>query len=382
MTFKSIISKRLVVILFALLIINISCKKDDVRIPSLTTYEVYDITPTSAKSGSVITDYGGSEITAKGVCWSTKPEPTTNDFSTNDGKGTDNYISQLTGLTENTLYYVRAYATNSLGTGYGLEVPFVARYDFPGETVKVEGGTFDMGSNDGNDDEKPIHAVTLNDFYISKYEITNTQYALFLNAVNVNVNGIVDGVEYLDADSSGVQIHYSSGEFVADAGKNDYPAIEIPWYGAHAYCEYYGGRLPTEAEWEFAAKGGNSSNGYTYSGSNTIGDVAWYLDNSTNPDNDMEEGKGTHIIGTKNSNELGIYDMSGNIYEWCSDWYAADYYSNSPTNNPIGASSGSFRVLRSGCWYFEADYSLVFARTNGNPMITGTIIGFRPVFDF
>jgi len=375
-------NKYIVLILLSILVSNTACKKETYSIPTLTTYEATDITPTSAISGSVITDYGGTDITAKGVCWSTSEEPTIKDFSTNEGKGNEHFTSKITGLVKNTKYYIRAYATNSQGTGYGPEIIIIARYEFPGETVEVSGGTFNMGNNDGDNHEKPVHSVSLHDFYISKYEVTNKQYALFLNKIGANADGIVDGVEYLDADSNGVQIHYQFAKgFMVDTGKKDYPAVELTWYGANAYCEYYGGRLPTEAEWEFVARGGKISNGYTYSGSNKLDDVGWYIENSTNPDNDMEDGKGTHIVGLKAANELGVYDMSGNVYEWCSDFYGEDYYSDSPTYNPTGPSSGTWYVLRGGAWIFEAHDARVSHRSWAVPYITGTIVGFRPVFD-
>jgi formylglycine-generating enzyme required for sulfatase activity len=129
-------------------------------------------------------------------------------------------------------------------------------------------------------------------------------------------------------------------------------------------------RLPTEAEWEYAARGGNKSQGYKYSGSNTIGDVAWYYDNS---------GSKTHAVGTKQANELGIYDMSGNVYEWCSDWYGADYYSSSRQTNPMGPSSGSYRVIRGGSWCNRARYCRVSIRGSNFPSIRYDLIGFRLV---
>ena len=244
---------------------------------------------------------------------------------------------------------------------------------FPGEKISVAGGTFTMGSPSGTGDanEHPEHSVTLSDFSISKYEITNAQYATFMNDIEANIDGSFNGVEYLDMDNLNNQISHTSGRFIADAGKENNPVIEVSWFGAKAYAEHYGGRLPTEAEWEFAAKGGNTSSGYIYSGSNTFDDVAWYFDNS---------GGSTHTVGLKAPNELGIFDMSGNVFEWTNDRYDANYYSNSPSNNPQGPTTGAFRVFRGGDWVNNAFFCRVAFRSGINPETNINKLGFRPVF--
>jgi formylglycine-generating enzyme required for sulfatase activity/predicted Ser/Thr protein kinase len=244
--------------------------------------------------------------------------------------------------------------------------------DYNIEMVQIPGGTFQMGSNDGEDDEKPIHSVTVNDFYIGKYEVTNAEFAAFLNVKGNQEEG---GTTWLEIESSNCLIEKSNGDFKARTRYENHPVIYVSWYGAKAYCRWLSEtiqqnyRLPTEAEWEYAAKGGNKSNGYKYSGSDNVDEVAWYRGNS-NPK--------IHSIGAKKANELGIYDMSGNVLEWCNDWYDTDYH-NSSSNNPEEVSNGNSRVLRGGSWYHLSNNCRVVSRDYSNPYIRLDDFGFRVV---
>ncbi len=205
------------------------------------------------------------------------------------------------------------------------------------DMVYVAGGTFMMGG-DYYDDEKPLHKVHVDDFYMDKYEVTNAQYCQFLNEKGNQREG---GEIWLDTKDSNCKIVKRGGRYVPVSGYANHPVIEVSWYGARAYANWAGKRLPTEAEWEYACRGGNKSKGYIFSGSNSADSVAWYDENS---------GGRTHPVGTKQPNELGLYDMSGNVWEWCADWYSSDYYSKSPYENPTGPSSGDYHVLRGGSY--------------------------------
>ena len=290
-----------------------------------------------------------------------------------------------TGLSANTTYYYKVKAYNSSSTSNYSAVASATTNSSGGssgniEMVLVAGGTFQMGSNSGHSDEKPVHSVTVSSFKISKYEITHKQFIEFLNDKGVNANGSYSDAtygnkEYIDMDDGDCAIGHNGSSFYfkgsSYASTDNTPVIEVTWYGANAFCKWAGGRLPTEAEWEYAARGGNQSQGYTYSGSNTIGDVAWYGSNS---------GSKTHPVGTKQPNELGIYDMSGNVFEWCSDWYSSSYYSSSPSTNPQGPSSGSYRVRRGGGWSTGASGCRTAYRGGGSPGLSYISMGFRLVF--
>ncbi len=226
-----------------------------------------------------------------------------------------------------------------------------AQNTFPNkpEVVLVKGGVFIMGSGYY---EETLHTVTLSSYSIGKYPITVGQYKKYCTAT---------GTAMPKAPSWG--------------WNDEHPIVNVNYNDAIAYCnwlgEQYNGdwRLPTEAEWEFAARGGNKSSNYTYSGSNSIDEVAWYGENTREK---------TQAVGLKKANELGLYDMSGNVWEWCNDW-EFDYITAAQTN-PKGPTSGTFRVIRGGSWWqrnitqFRVTY-----RNRINPDNRGVENGFRVV---
>jgi sulfatase modifying factor 1 len=218
--------------------------------------------------------------------------------------------------------------------------------------VYVQGGNFYMGSNDGGGDEQPVHQVRVSSFYIGKYEVTQAQWREVMGGNPSFFKGDdlpVEQVTWYDAVDFCNRLSRMEGLTPCYSGSGDDTTCD---WSANGY------RLPTEAEWEYAARGGNGSQGYTYSGSNDPGNVAWFDENS---------GYGTHSVGEKRANELGLYDMSGNVWEWCWDWYDARYYSSCPGLDPRGVDSDSVRVLRGGNCYDSAARCRVSFRDNVSP---------------
>jgi len=236
------------------------------------------------------------------------------------------------------------------------------------DMVLVSGGSFTMGCTseqgsdcDSNERERPSHSVTLSTFYIGKYEVTEGQWKAVMGD---NPSYYPKGDNYPVENVRWNDIVGTSGATTVINGITYYANGFIYKLNQMTGKQY---RLPTEAEWEYAARG-RRSNGNKYSGSNTVGDVAWYSSNS---------GSSKHPVGTKAANELGIYDMSGNVYEWCSDWFSSSYYNSSPQNNPLGPSTGSLRVGRGGSWYSSASSVRVSFRNYWVPGDRYDLLGFR-----
>jgi len=254
---------------------------------------------------------------------------------------------------------------NTFALNEGDEVKEVVKLeegsDMPEGFVLVEGGTFMMGSTKGDSDEKPVRRVTVRDFLISKYEVTQALYERVMGSnpsrFKGDANRPVENVTWYDAVNFCNALSRLEGLT---------PAYTISGNSVTWIESANGYRLPTEAEWEYAARGGNQSRGFKYSGSDDPGEVAWYDGNS---------GNKTQPVGRKKPNELGLYDMSGNVWEWCWDWYG-DYGSASSTD-PKGPSSGQYRVLRGGSWY---DYARNLRTANRYGNIPGRrhyLSGFR-----
>ena len=253
-------------------------------------------------------------------------------------------------------------------TGYASQPAPAANQDFTetawGINMKmiwVEGGDFLMGctSEQGNceSDEQNVRRVTVDGFYIGMLEVTQSQW------------------EKVVGTSISQQRNKANSSWSLYGVGPDYPMYYVSWDEAMEFCRLLSNKtgrtytLPTEAQWEYAARGGNKNEGAKYAGSNMIDAVAWYTDNS---------GSSTHIVGSKRANALGIYDMSGNVWEWCKDWYASSYVSYD-TNNPEGPSSGSDRVRRGGSWLNSASYCRVANRNYYSPGNRKNYLGFRVV---
>jgi len=306
--------------------------------------------------------------------------------------------------------------------------------NIPGDMVYIAGGEFEMGDQftEGGTEERPVHAVLVDSFFMGGFEISNQQYCDYLNSAlgsgliylsGNRVYGTGNDQRYCDtsASSSFSQIDYSGGVFSASTkggrDMSDDPMVKVSWYGAAGYCNWrsgeenfescynsndpnwpcdfskHGYRLATEAEWEYAARGGEHSPYYRFPWDDMIHhDYANYVANG-NYGYDLSYPDGYHpdwddvlpytsVVGSFAANGYGLYDMAGNVLEWCNDRYDSVYYDTSPYDNPTGPASGDFCVLRGGSWYGNARYCRTACRYFMYPDSLYDFIGFRVVLDF
>ena len=336
---------RLLFIIAAIMLL-FGCKKDNVfnEMKFEITNEEWTISETTA---TLTADYSWSGKVVSIVMEVSEDGGFANAKSFEATVSGNSLTVTATGLKAGTTYYyrlrlntengkvesgTRTFETNNPNNPNTLTVNGVS-FDM----VYVEGGSFDMGatSEQGSDaysEEYPVHSVTLSDYYIGKCEVTQELWEAVMGSNPSHFKGAQNPVERVSWNDC--------QEFVSRLNSLTGRTF----------------RLPTEAEWEYAARGGNKSSHYKYSGSGNIGYVAWYYKNS---------GSTTHAVETQTANELGIYDMSGNVCEWCSDWYGG--YSAGAQTNPQGPSSGSARVLRGGSWSDYARYCRVSYRYCGDP---------------
>lgn len=275
--------------------------------------------------------------------------------------------------------------------------------DLP-DMIFVEGGTFQMGSSDSDaQSDETTHTVTVDDFYMHRFEVTNAEFAAFLNAKGRHE---YNGVEWYDLDDEDARIEERSGTYRTKGDYGRHPVTEVTWYGAVAYCNWKseelnlqpvyqisgtsvsanwnadGFRLPTEAEWEFAARSRGKDYKYAWGSGKPNGNIA---DESAKKENSgwtiwegYDDGyAGTAPVGMFEQGTLGFSDLTGNVWEWCWDWYDGDYYKNSPSQNPRGPSTGSARVNRGGGWGVNPQFCRAANRFYWYPTYRNYNVGVR-----
>jgi len=236
------------------------------------------------------------------------------------------------------------------------------------DMVFIKGGCFDMGDKfgDGEDNEAHVHKACVDDFYMSRYEVTVGEFSRFINEAKYETKAEKEGLGYI-LNSRGDGWELSAGVSWKNPGfpQNDFqPVVLISWNDAMAYIEWLRRkdgkeyRLPTEAEWEYAARSGGKKYKYSWGNGSPEGNIAGEETKERFPERPWPVWKGykdvyvfTASVGSFEPNESGLYDMTGNVWEWCSDWYGSDYYKSSPKDNPEGPSSGDYKVLRGGSWF-------------------------------
>ncbi len=264
--------------------------------------------------------------------------------------------------------------------------------------VLVPGGYFLQGDTLGNNDEKPTRKIRISDFYIGETELTRAQFQEFIETTGYQTDAERGEGSYIWSSlgwvkKAGISWRHDETGRLRPAAAGEYPVVHVSWFDAARYCNWLsavqkfkpvyifendsvkidtagnGFRLPTEAEWEFAAGGGNTRENCSFSGSAYLSEVAWYSGNAQ---------KGAHPVGQKKANTLGLFDCSGNVWEWCQDWYAPDSYTGLPDSlNPAGPASGVVRAIRGGSWSNNPGHCRISNRSSRYPDGRDCNLGFR-----
>ena len=256
------------------------------------------------------------------------------------------------------------------------------------ETVDIPEGTFTMGSPENEVNRESAEdqfQVTLSAFKMSKYAITNEEYAIFLNTKSISSDGKylagaypTQAVIYESSDSYDWGLHYTDGQWVPVEGYENHPVINVTWYGAAEFATYAGGRLPTEAEWEYACRAGTTTPFNTGEClSDEQANYNWKYPYSTCTNTITTFPATTQTVGSYAANAFGLYDMHGNVWEWCNDWHGT--YPTTPQTDPTGALSGSRRERRGGSFSYVAMYSRSACRGANEPDFSSHYLGFRLV---
>ena len=265
------------------------------------------------------------------------------------------------------------------------------------EMVFIRGGEFQMGNNTGDDEEKPVHSVTLDNFSMGTYEVTVNQFQQFIKESGYQTDADKSGGSYIYAGSewekrNGINWKYNEeGTLRAETDYN-HPVIHVSWNDASEYCKWLSiktgksYRLPTEAEWEYAAGNGSKHTKYSWglsdpsgkNGGNVADESAKQKFGNLTIFNGYDDGYiFTAPVGSYNPNDFGLYDMTGNVWEWCSDWYGSEYYKSGLSNNPKGPSNGNYRILRGGAWSYSPNSCYTACRLRNNPGYRSLNDGFR-----
>lgn len=252
------------------------------------------------------------------------------------------------------------------------------------DMVKIEGGSFKIGSNEFDEDERPQYGLNVSSYLIGKFELTNKIFCSFLNYIHCDSLGKINRLKVIDLNPKYTKIYYdkATGRFFVLKDFENFPVVNVSWAGASLFCKKMGGSLPSEAEWEYAAKGGvyairfytdlkksDYAYEYRFSGGNTMAEVGWFVDNS--------DGM-CQYVGNLNPNQLGLYDMCGNVWEWCYDNYNKDFYKrNGDSTDPICMNGSGVRVNRGGSWSSDAQYCRITNRNYLDEFDFNPYLGFR-----